>query len=80
MKKYGKLMLVTIVFLFLFLFSMKHFEHALILVPPSPMRGATVDVPRSSWDEIGGHNDIKKKLKQAIGMNLFYSSHVRYFL
>ena len=34
-------------------------ERALVLVGPSPMRGAGVEVPRVAWDDIGGLEDVK---------------------
>ncbi len=41
-------------------------EHALVAVGPSPMRGAGVEVPRVSWDDIGGLAETKEALRRAI--------------
>ncbi|XP_057531097.1 cell division control protein 48 homolog B [Amaranthus tricolor] len=35
-------------------------------VGPSITRGVTVEIPKVSWDDIGGLNDLKNKLRQAV--------------
>ncbi|CAH1417050.1 unnamed protein product [Lactuca virosa] len=43
------------------------------IVGPSITRGVTVEIPKVSWDDIGGLNDLKKKLKQAVEWPLKHS-------
>ncbi|KAI3818207.1 hypothetical protein L1987_12010 [Smallanthus sonchifolius] len=43
------------------------------IVGPSITRGVTVEIPKISWDDIGGLNDLKKKLKQAVEWPLKHS-------
>ncbi|KAJ9563856.1 hypothetical protein OSB04_009016 [Centaurea solstitialis] len=45
---------------------MEDWENAKSVVGPSITRGVTVEIPKVSWDDIGGLNDLKKKLKQAV--------------
>ncbi|KAH9602640.1 hypothetical protein KSS87_005125 [Heliosperma pusillum] len=44
------------------------------IVGPSITRGVTVDIPKVSWDDIGGLNDLKKKLQQAVEWPIKHSS------
>ncbi|KAL8153583.1 hypothetical protein V2J09_011343 [Rumex salicifolius] len=41
-------------------------ESAKLVVSPSITRGVTVEIPRVSWEDIGGLHELKKKLKQAV--------------
>lgn len=41
-------------------------EEALARVGASPMRGAGVEVPQTSWDEIGGLDGVKHSLRRAV--------------
>ncbi|CAN1124715.1 Cell division control protein 48 homolog B [Linum perenne] len=41
-------------------------KHARSVVGPSITRGVTVEVPKVSWEDIGGLMDLKKKLQQAV--------------
>ncbi|CAN0890509.1 Cell division control protein 48 homolog B [Linum grandiflorum] len=41
-------------------------KHARSVVGPSITRGVTVEVPKVSWEDIGGLKDLKKKLQQAV--------------
>lgn len=49
-------------------------KHGRSVVGPSITRGVTVEIPRVSWDDIGGLKDLKKKLKQAVEWPLKHSS------
>ncbi|XP_075482643.1 cell division control protein 48 homolog B [Primulina tabacum] len=49
-------------------------KHARSVVGPSITRGVTVEIPRVSWDDIGGLKDLKKKLQQAVEWPLKHSS------
>lgn len=42
------------------------FNEALKIVRPSAMREVLVDVPNITWDDIGGHEDVKQELKEAV--------------
>ncbi|MFS8020797.1 putative AAA+ ATPase domain, ATPase, AAA-type, core, AAA ATPase, AAA+ lid domain-containing protein [Helianthus anomalus] len=43
------------------------------IVGPSITRGVTVEIPKVSWDDIGGLHNLKKKLKQAVEWPLKHS-------
>ncbi|XP_076947217.1 cell division control protein 48 homolog B-like [Bidens hawaiensis] len=43
------------------------------IVGPSITRGVTAEIPKVSWDDIGGLHNLKKKLKQAVEWPLKYS-------
>ena len=44
----------------------KDFEDALKVVRPSAMREVFVEIPNVPWDSIGGLQDVKDKLKEAV--------------
>merc|ERR1719320_2058298 len=46
--------------------SMKHMKTVMPKVKPSAMREVMVEVPQVSWTDIGGLDDLKLKLKQAV--------------
>lgn len=46
--------------------SAKDFEWSLEHLQPSSKRGWTTEVPKTTWDDIGGLEDVKKKLKMAV--------------
>lgn len=46
--------------------SIEDLEYALRNVNPSAMKEALVEVPNVKWSEIGGQNELKLKLKQAV--------------
>ncbi|XP_012283785.1 spermatogenesis-associated protein 5 [Orussus abietinus] len=46
--------------------SMEDFKYALTVVKPSAMKEVLVEVPNVRWSDIGGQNDLKLKLKQAV--------------
>ncbi|KAI3720172.1 hypothetical protein L6452_21085 [Arctium lappa] len=52
---------------------MDDWKSARSIVGPSITRGVTVEIPKVSWDDIGGLNDLKKKLKQAVEWPLKHS-------
>ncbi|CAM8912852.1 unnamed protein product [Rhodiola kirilowii] len=41
-------------------------DQAKLIVGPSITRGVTVEIPKVSWDDIGGLQDLKKKLVRAV--------------
>ena len=46
--------------------TQEDFQEALKVVRPSAMREVLVETPDVSWDDIGGLEDIKEKLKEAV--------------
>ena len=41
-----------------------HFRHALGVSNPSSLRETVVEVPNTTWDDIGGLEDVKVSIKQ----------------
>ncbi len=50
--------------------KMEHFKEALLMVEPSAMREVLINKPKVSWKDIGGLEDVKKRLKEAIELPL----------
>jgi len=48
------------------------FMQAINMVEPSAMREVLVDVPDVGWDDIGGLNEVKQELKEAVEWPLKY--------
>ncbi|XP_068641465.1 calmodulin-interacting protein 111 [Aristolochia californica] len=46
--------------------TLDHFEVAKMKVRPSAMREVTVEVPKVRWEDIGGQEEIKKQLREAV--------------
>jgi transitional endoplasmic reticulum ATPase len=46
------------------------FKEALKEVEPSAMREVLVEIPHTTWDDVGGLEDLKAKLKEAVEMPL----------
>ncbi|XP_064608253.1 ATPase family gene 2 protein homolog A-like [Liolophura sinensis] len=46
--------------------TVEDLHHAMTVVKPSAMREVQLDVAKISWDDIGGQEEVKLKLKQAI--------------
>jgi transitional endoplasmic reticulum ATPase len=46
------------------------FSDALKEIEPSAMREVLVEIPRATWDDVGGLEDIKKELREAVEMPL----------
>lgn len=40
--------------------------HAMAEIKPSAMREIMVDIPKVKWEDIGGYEEVKEKLKQAV--------------
>ncbi|KAM7484438.1 hypothetical protein LguiA_000447 [Lonicera macranthoides] len=53
--------------------TMDDWNYAKSVVGPSITRGVTVEIPKVSWDDIGGLKDLKKKLQQAVEWPLKHS-------
>ncbi|XAR65291.1 hypothetical protein NMG60_11009358 [Bertholletia excelsa] len=54
--------------------TMDDWEHARSVVGPSITRGVVVEIPKVSWQDIGGLKDLKKKLQQAVEWPLKHSA------
>ena len=52
--------------------SDEDFTQAINLVEPSAMREVMIEIPNVKWDDIGGLNDIKQELKEAVEWPLIY--------
>ena len=48
------------------------FDYAMRMVEPSAMREVLVEVPEVTWEEVGGLEDIKDRLKEAVEWPLNY--------
>ena len=46
--------------------NMKHFKDALKMVEPSAMRGVLITKPNVKWKDIGGLEEVKSRIKEAI--------------
>jgi len=44
----------------------KDFEYAMKIVQPSAMREVLVEVPKITWDDVGGLKEVKNKLKESV--------------
>ncbi|GER39195.1 cell division control protein 48 B [Striga asiatica] len=54
--------------------TMDDWKQARTVVGPSITRGVTIEIPKVSWDDIGGLKDVKKKLQQAVEWPIKHSS------
>ncbi|KAL1914906.1 uncharacterized protein VTP21DRAFT_7822 [Calcarisporiella thermophila] len=52
----------------------EHFSRALAKIPPSIQRGLQVPVESMSWDDIGGLDQVKKQIQQAVEWPLKFHS------
>ncbi len=50
----------------------KDFEYALKIVQPSGMREVMIEVPKVKWSDIGGLDEVKKRLREAVEWPLKY--------
>jgi transitional endoplasmic reticulum ATPase len=48
------------------------FEYAMRMVEPSAMREVLIEVPKVKWSDVGGLEDVKKKLREAVEWPLKY--------
>ncbi|KAM3706984.1 hypothetical protein ACJW31_03G191200 [Castanea mollissima] len=54
--------------------TIEDWEHARSIVGPSITRGVTVEIPKVTWEDIGGLKDLKKKLQQAVEWPIKHSA------
>jgi SpoVK/Ycf46/Vps4 family AAA+-type ATPase/intein/homing endonuclease len=52
--------------------SMNDFKEALKIIEPSALREFMVEIPKTTWDDVGGMADIKQQLKEAVEWPLKY--------
>ncbi|KAL1803239.1 hypothetical protein ACET3Z_031886 [Daucus carota] len=57
-----------------FSLTMDDWIHAKSKIGPSITRGVTVEIPKITWDDIGGLKDLKIKLKQSVEWPLKHAS------
>ena len=55
------------------------FEYAMQKVEPSAMREVLVEVPNITWNDIGGLDSVKEKLKEVVEWPLKYPEHFKKF-
>ncbi len=55
------------------------FEHALSNIEPSALREVLISTPTESWDDIGGLDDAKQALQEAVEWPLKYPNIHQYF-
>ncbi|XP_065619720.1 cell division control protein 48 homolog B-like isoform X2 [Quercus suber] len=54
--------------------TIEDWEHAKTIVGRSITRGVTVEIPKVTWEGIGGLKDLKKKLQQAVERPIKHSA------
>ena len=54
--------------------SIENFKTAMCKVRPSALKAMTVDVPKVFWEDVGGQDSVKQKLKEAVEWPLKHSS------
>ncbi|KAL0003667.1 hypothetical protein SO802_011228 [Lithocarpus litseifolius] len=54
--------------------TIEDWEHARSIVGPSITRGVAVEIPKLTWEDIGGLKDLKKKLRQAVEWPIKHSA------
>lgn len=50
----------------------EHFSQSLLMVEPSAMREVLVDVPNVSWQDIGGLEEVRQELREAVEWPIKY--------
>lgn len=48
------------------------YDHALKMVPPSAMREVLIEMPKIKWEDIGGLEEVKQQLREAVEWPLEY--------
>jgi len=59
--------------------SMENFQEALREVEPSAIREVFVEVPDVGWDDVGGLQDVKQRLREAVEWPMKYAELFRSF-
>lgn len=50
----------------------KDFDYAMRMVQPSAMREVMIEIPKASWEDVGGLGEVKKRLKETVEWPLKY--------
>ncbi|MHA1340785.1 MAG: CDC48 family AAA ATPase [Promethearchaeota archaeon] len=50
----------------------EHFQKAISMIEPSAMREVTIDIPDVKWEDIGGLEDVRQELKEAVEWPIKY--------
>ncbi|KAH8062639.1 ATP binding protein [Aureococcus anophagefferens] len=59
--------------------SMKHFQKAKDRVNPSALRETAASVPKASWADVGGLEDVKRELKETVEYPVQHAAKFRQF-
>ncbi|HIP58259.1 MAG TPA: AAA family ATPase, partial [Archaeoglobus profundus] len=59
--------------------TMDDFKEALKEIEPSAMREVLVEVPKVTWDDIGGLEDVKREIREAVEWPLKYPEKFKKF-
>ena len=59
--------------------NMENFQEALREVEPSAIREVFVEVPNVGWDDVGGLQDVKQRLREAVEWPMKYTDLFRSF-
>ncbi|MDD4983871.1 MAG: CDC48 family AAA ATPase [Candidatus ainarchaeum sp.] len=57
--------------------TIEDFFEALKFVEPSAMRDISVEIPKVSWDDVGGLEDVKAKIRESIEWPMKYPEHFK---
>jgi len=52
----------------------KHFEHAVSITNPSSLRESIVEIPDTTWADIGGLEEVKRELQEMVKLPLEFAS------
>jgi len=52
----------------------KHFEHAVSITNPSSLRESIVEIPDTTWEDIGGLEEVKRELQEMVKLPLEFAS------
>ncbi|UCG95868.1 MAG: CDC48 family AAA ATPase [archaeon] len=50
----------------------KDFDYAMRMVQPSAMREVMIEIPKATWNDVGGLENVKKRLKESVEWPLKY--------
>jgi transitional endoplasmic reticulum ATPase len=53
------------------------FKNALMVVEPSAMREISIEIPNVKWEDVGGLEDVKQELKEAVEWPLKYPDLIK---
>ncbi|KAK8814242.1 hypothetical protein WA158_008104 [Blastocystis sp. Blastoise] len=59
--------------------NMNHFKYALTKANPSSLRETIVEVPKVTWEDIGGLEEVKKELREMVQYPIEYPEKYEHF-